>query len=157
MFNGSGEMVGSPYEIGIKCEGTKPYYLAVLNYAGVQGKVSIGFNYGTAPPDDAYEPNGTIRTATPLVANTSIAGILNPWNPDFYKLDVTAANHELTVELVKTAGDDPIDFWLVDSKGDDVGDRGKSGQVFVRTLTLSGTYYLEIPGYSAAEYTLSWQ
>lgn len=147
-------------DIGMRVQGGKRYYLAVLNYAGVNGKVSVGFAYGVAPPDDVYEPNNTARIATPLASGEALDAILNEYDRDFYQLAITEANHELRVVVTRTSGDDPIDFYLMNSTGNDLAE-GVEGvepfeYVIEYTLATAGDYYIEIPGYSTAEYSIVW-
>jgi hypothetical protein len=146
-------LTSSPSSVGVSVKSGASYYLALLNYAG-QGSISISYSAGTPPPEDNLN-NNTLNTAYPLSADTAISGIANLGNPDFFALDV-AAPHELHIALTELSPGSNVGISLLDGAGNALTD-GYGSVELVFPASAAGTYYLEITGTTADQYSISWR
>lgn len=103
-------------------------------------------------PDDAFEDNDSISTATSLTAGLQIAGIVCPNDQDWFGISVEVGE-VISVTTKFNHADGDIDMILYDPAGLTV-DHAISkndNEMITHTATQSGIYKLNVTGFSLAE------
>ncbi|MCR4426350.1 MAG: hypothetical protein NUW23_09210 [Firmicutes bacterium] len=153
---GGGDFGGSGTATDLKVDVFTPgdYYVKIRAYSASAASpthytLRVGFKEGMM---EAWEPNDTLETASPLPAGGSFdAWISSPHDRDYYYIDVT---RPATVKVTSTQ---PQDYHLeiLDRDGTTVlagGDLGSKGTLMIATADLlgSGRYYVLMRPYSKA-------
>ncbi|MDX2418006.1 MAG: PPC domain-containing protein, partial [Xanthomonadales bacterium] len=115
-------------------------------------EMTLGQRAAICPPDDEFEDNDSIATATPLTAGLQIAGIVCPVDQDWFSISVEVGE-VISVTMKFNHADGDIEMTLYDPAGLPVDSAisESDNEIITYTATQSGTYKLKVTGISLAK------
>jgi hypothetical protein len=125
------------------------YYIRVYPFSGVGNTYDLMWDEMICP-DDAYEPNNDIGTATDLttfagVLLSGISGLGTARNDDYFEILVQPGLNRVSVDcyFLHTGGD--INLQLLDPMGNVMGGAySMTDDEFMDVVVLPGTYYIRV-------------
>jgi hypothetical protein len=140
------------------------YYLRI--YLGNAGNTYDLWWHDTTPPapnpDDNYEENDTLESATPLTENrlSAIDGYGLQWDDDWFEIEIPEGSERLIVDLTFSHAEGDIDLDLYDASGNFLANSTSvsDNETITHTTPSGGTHYLKVYyGNQGNQYDLSWQ